>query len=245
MITNKILERIRAGEKALGLSITQPSEELVELAGRMGLDFVSFDGQHSPQDPQVIENMCRVADGFGVTPTMRIPDGQESTILNYLDRGIRQITVPNLQTKEQAEDIVRYSFFGPKGIRSSTSLRVAFESGPGGRAELFQAINDNTIVCAQLESVQAMENLDDILTVDGLDYFGGRPRGHGPYRWAWSASTPTRRSRPSTKRAEAKIRAAGKVWLGDHSESVNVFGAIMGAASELLRQHGRESKLAF
>ncbi len=244
MITNKILDRMRAGEKALGLSMTQPSEELVELAGRMGLDFVNFDGQHSPQDPQVIENMCRVADGFGVTPGMRIPDGQESTILNYLDRGIRQITVPNLQTKEQAEEIVRYSFFGPKGIRSSTSLRVAFESGPGGRAELFQAINDNTILCAQLESVTAMENLDDILTVDGLDYFGG-----GPEDMAISMGMVGQHTHPKVaavyEEAEAKIRAAGKFWMGDHTESVNAFGAIMGAASEMLGQHGRESKLAF
>ena len=244
MITNKILERMRAGEKALGLSMTQPSEELVELVGRMGLDFVAFDGQHSPQDPQVIENMCRVADGYGVTPTMRVPDGEESTILNYLDRGIKQITVPNLRTKEQAEAIVRYSYFGPKGVRSSTSLRMAFLSGPGGRAEMFQAINDATMVCAQLESVEAMENLDDILTVDGLDYFGG-----GPEDMAISMGLVGQHTHPKVaaayEEAQAKIRAAGKVWIADHTESVNAFVAIMDAASEMLQRHGRESKLAF
>lgn len=51
MIANKILERARQGEMALGLGMGQPSGELVELAGRMGLDFVSFDGQHSPVPP--------------------------------------------------------------------------------------------------------------------------------------------------------------------------------------------------
>lgn len=244
MIANRILERIRNGEKALGLDMSQPSEELVEMAGRMGLDFVSFDGQHSPQDPQTIENMCRVADGFGITPTMRIPDHRETTILSYLDRGIKGITVPNLRTREQAEAIVRYSYFGPKGVRSSTSLRVAFESGPGGRAELFKAINDNTMVTVQLESVEVLENLDEILTVDGLDYFGG-----GSEDMAISMGLVGQHTHPKVEQAyeeaRAKIRAAGKVWIADHTESVNAFGVTMGAASEMLQKHGRESKLAF
>ena len=51
MIANKILERISRGEKALGMGMSHPSEELVELAARMGLDFVNFDGQHTPITP--------------------------------------------------------------------------------------------------------------------------------------------------------------------------------------------------
>ena len=51
MFTNNCLTRIRNGEKALGLAMSDPSEELVELAGRIGLDFVGFDGQHSPHHP--------------------------------------------------------------------------------------------------------------------------------------------------------------------------------------------------
>ena len=244
MITNRILERIRKGEKALGLEMTQPSEELVELAGRMGLDFVSFDGQHSPQDPQTIENMCRVADGFGITPAMRIPDHRESTILSYLDRGIKQITVPNLQTKEQAEEIVRYSYFGPKGVRSATSFRVAFESGAGGRAELFEAMNANTLVNAQIESVEALKNLDEILTVDGLDFFGA-----GTEDMAISMGLVGQHAHPKVaeayEEAEAKIRAAGKFWLVDHTETVNAVGTILGAMGEMLQEHGRESQLSF
>ena len=53
MISNKILEQIEQGEKALGLAMTQPSDEQVEMAGRMGLDFVQFDGQHSPFPPRL------------------------------------------------------------------------------------------------------------------------------------------------------------------------------------------------
>ena len=100
MALNRVLERARKGEKALGLSLSEPSDELVEHAGRMGLDFVHLDGQHSPFPPEVVDRLCRIADGTGITITMRVPDHQESTILSYLDRGVRLIVVPNLQTRE-------------------------------------------------------------------------------------------------------------------------------------------------
>ena len=78
MFTNNCLTRIRNGEKALGLDMSDPSEELVELAGRIGLDFVGFDGQHSPITPERVGQLCRVAIGFGVTPIMRVPDGRRA-----------------------------------------------------------------------------------------------------------------------------------------------------------------------
>ena len=209
MITNKVLERIEKGEKALGLAMTQPSDELVEMAGRMGLDFVGFDGQHSPISPEAVDRLCRIADGFGITPIMRIPDHRESTILSYLDRGIRQITVPNLQTREQAEDLVRYSFFAPKGLRSETSLRVVFNR-QGDRTQMLLDVNANTILVPQLESVTALENLDEILEVDGIDYFNG-----GVGDLAQSMGMLGGESRPQVQevvdRAITRIVGAGRI----------------------------------
>ena len=116
MLNNRIIERASQGEKALGLGLSQPSGELVELAGRMGLDFVSFDGQHSPYPPDVIEDMCRIASGLNLTVTSRIADGEESTILNYLDRGVQGLVIPNLQNRAEAEAWVKYSFLrAPRG----------------------------------------------------------------------------------------------------------------------------------
>ena len=71
MIENKILKRTGQGERALGLRMKSPSEALVELAARIGLDFVHFDGQHEALTPAFVERLCRVADGFGITAMMR------------------------------------------------------------------------------------------------------------------------------------------------------------------------------
>jgi 2-keto-3-deoxy-L-rhamnonate aldolase RhmA len=243
-VKNKILERIRKGEKALGLSLDSPSGELVELAGRMGLDFIAFDGQHAPITPAAIEQMCQLADGFGVTPTMRIPDGRESTILSYLDRGIKMITVPNLQTKEEAQALVKYTYFGPKGLRSATSLRTVFYQGSGDRAQLFAEINANTMLVPQLESATALANLDELLTVDGIEFFAG-----GFEDLAQSMEFPGGHALPQVQeaaaKADAKIRAAGKYVIADHMISVGVFSVVKEGIEELLQKHGRVSQLGW
>ena len=242
MFTNNCLKRIRNGEKALGLDMSDPSEQLVELAGRIGLDFVGFDGQHSPITPERVGRLCRVAIGFGVTPIMRVPDGRESTILSYLDRGIRQITVPNLQTREEAEALVKYSYFAPLGLRSATSLSMVFHQDTASRADLMADVNANLIVVPQIESATCVDNLEDILQVDGLQYFA-----EGREDMAQSLGLPGGHADPRVDeayaRARTKLKAAGKEMWIDHLESIDVTQLVRGGAEDLLRDHNREPQM--
>ena len=242
MFTNNCLTRIRNGEKALGLAMSDPSEELVELAGRIGLDFVGFDGQHSPITPERVGQLCRVAIGFGVTPIMRVPDGRESTILSYLDRGIRQITVPNLQTREEAEALVKYSYFAPLGLRSATSLSMVFHQDTASRADLMADVNANLVVVPQIESATCVDNLEDILQVDGLQYFA-----EGREDMAQSLGLPGGHADPRVDeayaRARTKLKAAGKEMWIDHLESIDVAQLVRGGAEDLLREHNREPQM--
>ena len=242
MFTNNCLTRIRNGEKALGLAMSGPSEELVELAGRIGLDFVGFDGQHSPITPERVGQLCRVAIGFGVTPIMRVPDGRESTILSYLDRGIRQITVPNLQTREEAEALVKYSYFAPLGLRSATSLSMVFHQDTASRADLMADVNANLVVVPQIESATCVDNLEDILQVDGLQYFA-----EGREDMAQSLGLPGGHADPRVDeayaRARTKLKAAGKEMWIDHLESIDVTQLVRGGAEDLLRDHNREPQM--
>ena len=242
MFTNNCLTRIRNGEKALGLAMSDPSEELVELAGRIGLDFVGFDGQHSPITPERVGRLCRVAIGFGVTPIMRVPDGRESTILSYLDRGIRQITVPNLQTREEAEALVKYSYFAPLGLRSATSLSMVFHQDTASRADLMADVNANLVVVPQIESATCVDNLEDILQVDGLQYFA-----EGREDMAQSLGLPGGHADPRVDeayaRARTKLKAAGKEMWIDHLESIDVAQLVRGGAEDLLREHNREPQM--
>ena len=242
MIQNKILDRMRAGEKALGVSMIDPSEVLLELAGRMGLDCVQLDGQHWPLTPDRVGTLCAIADGYGITPAMRIPDHRESTILSYLDKGIRMIVVPNLQTKEEAEALVKYTYFAPTGLRSSTSIRTVFGQEVGGRQQLYEHTNANTMLVPQLESITALENIDEILSVDGIECFTP-----GFEDQAQSMGLPGQAESAAVQEAWTtcadKVRAAGKHILSDHLETIDVLGLVREGAEALLDRHGRMSQL--
>ena len=238
MRRNKIIERMRNGEKAVGLNLSFYADEIIEMAGLMGLDFVRYDGQHSPITPETIDRMCRMCDGFGVTPTMRVPDQIPSNILNYLDRGVMAITVPDLETKEQAEALVRACYFAPKGRRSFTSQRVVQYGFGGDLKTVMEDTNANTLVFPQLESITAYENLDEILTVEGIDIFSG-----GPSDLAQSMGHPGENDHPDCLRVveegSKKIRAAGKRELGDLAVSVDATGSVQAAIGALLKENAR------
>ena len=117
--TNKIIEKNKKGKKGVGLGLLYPSAEAIEIIGMLGgFDFVHLDGEHGLFSPESIDEMCRVADGFGLTVTARVPDISGSTINLFLDRGVTGIMGPHIETAEEAQGLVDACLFGPDGQRS-------------------------------------------------------------------------------------------------------------------------------
>ena len=237
MAANKIIEKMRAGEKALGLALNFYSEDLIEVAGLMGLDFVNYDGQHGPVTPETIDRMCRLCDAYELTPAMRVPDQIPSNILNYLDRGVRAITVPDLETKEQAEALVQACFFGPVGRRSYTGPRMT-RYGLTGPKAMMEDANANFLMIPQIESITAYRNLEEILTVPEIEVFAG-----GPNDLAQSMEHPGEPDHPDclrvTQEGQDKIHAAGKKVSSDIMDSIAATASVQEAIAALLKQHGR------
>ena len=233
MPTNKIIEKMRLGQKAVGISLSFYSDEIIELAGVMDLDFVSYDGQHAPITPETIDRFCRMCDGWGLTPAMRVPDQIQSNILNYLDRGMRVITIPNLENKEQAQKLVEYCYFAPRGLRSYTSKRVTRFGFETDLKAMMDRTNDELLIVPQLESITAYENLDEILKVEGIEAFAG-----GPNDLAQSMGLPGQPDHPDclkvTQEGTEKIHAAGKRRDSDIMVSVDATIAVKDAVSAML-----------
>ena len=240
MPANKILERARRGEKALGLAMGSYTDELVELCGVVGLDFVSYDGQHAASTPEIIDRMCRMADGWGVTPVMRVPDQLPGNILNYLDRGIQAVTIPFLETKEQTEALVRCCMFAPEGRRSYTSQRITRFGTYTDVKAMMAETNANTMIVPQLETITAYDNLDEILEVPGIDFFAG-----GPNDLAQSMGHVGEPDHPEclevTEQGRARLHAAGKRFFDEITETVTVNELVRDAAQALLKKHGRSA----
>ncbi|MBG91459.1 MAG: 2-dehydro-3-deoxyglucarate aldolase [Chloroflexi bacterium] len=232
-MANKIIEKMDKGEKAVGISLSYYADEMVELAGAMGLDFVNYDGQHAPVTPETIDRFCRMCDGWGVTPTMRVPDQIPSNILNYIDRGIKAITVPFVNTRAEAEAVVDCCYFAPKGHRSYTSKRVMRFGLVDDLKDMMDRTNDDLLVFPQIEDIKAYNNLDEILKVDGIKVFAG-----GPNDLAQSMGHPGQPDHPDclkvTDEGTAKIHAAGKFRNEDVMISVDATIAVRDAVKSML-----------
>ena len=232
-MANKIIEKMDKGEKAVGISLSFYADEMVELAGAMGLDFVNYDGQHAPVTPETIDRFCRLCDGWGVTPTMRVPDQIPSNILNYIDRGIKAITVPFVNTRAEAEAVVDCCYFAPKGHRSYTSKRVMRFGLVDDLKDMMDRTNDDLLVMPQIEDIKAYNNLNEILKVDGIKVFAG-----GPNDLAQSMGHPGQPDHPDclkvTDEGTAKIHAAGKFRNEDVMISVDATIAVRDAVRSML-----------
>ena len=213
---NRILEKNLQGKKGLGLGLVYPSAEAIEIVGMLGgFDFVQLDGEHGLFSPESIDEMCRVADGFGLNVIARVP-GIDSSTINpasgdrtsrraYLDtrrqhHSRASIWGPHIETAEEARALVDASLFGPDGQRSWGGGRGNYYNNsalidiPGGeRTEYMRQANANMLVLCQLESARAFENLDAILEVEGIDgYVFGTERPGAVHGASGAAGSPRR-----------------------------------------------------
>ena len=165
---NNILVKMREGRKARGCALTFPSNNLVELVGLAGLDFLYLDGEHGSFSPNEIEDMCRVAELYGLTTVARVPDIQTSTILMYLDRGVMGIEGPHVTTPQDAKQLVDACYFSPTGSRGISSSRGARYGTAGPTVEYTHKLNKEIFVFALLEDVKILDDIDGLLAVEGI-----------------------------------------------------------------------------
>ena len=162
--------------------MTFPSVQIVELIAFAGFHFVQIDGEHGPFSPEDIEFTCLAAQAAGLTVTARIPSLDPGTITSYLDRGVQGILAPHVESSDEAEALVSACRFAPDGERSWGGGRALHFNDPtavqgrdGSRADLMARANAELIVMAQLESKTALDAIDDLLSVPGIDYFAFGP----------------------------------------------------------------------
>jgi len=169
MRTNTTKAKLGEGEVVFGAIISRYAPDLVELFGAIGYDFVMIDCEHGPMDLDQVEHMVRAAEVFDITPIARIPDHAESTILRYLDRGLQGIIVPHVNTREEADAVARAARYFPLGYRGVGGGRAHDYGVKVSRAESTEWINSQTLVIPMIEDTVAVENLDGILGVPGVD----------------------------------------------------------------------------
>jgi len=164
---NRAKKKLATGKPISVIAPGYSSAGLVELLGRMGFDGIFIDCEHGPAGWEEVENMVRAAELVDATPIVRVQSNDPSTITRAFDRGAGGVQVPHINTRAQAEAAVRAAKFAPLGHRGYAGGRSAL----GVKGNFTSHANEETMVVAMLEEVEALKNLDDILKVEHIDAF--------------------------------------------------------------------------
>ena len=212
MRTNTTKAKLAEGKVVYGAIVSRFAPDIVEIFGAIGYDFVMIDCEHGPMDLDQVEHMVRAAESFDITPIARIPNHEDSTILRFLDRGVQGIIVPHINTREDAESIVKAARYYPDGHRGSAESGRAHDYGMA--VDSASWINSQVMVIPMIEETQAVDNLDEILGVPGVDVLHVAAGDLGQ-----SMGNPGREAvRKVMSEVLPRIRAAGKnVGAGGNS----------------------------
>ncbi len=228
---NRVKAAMRGGRKAFGYNLVFPSPWVIDILGKIDFDFAFIDGEHGPFGLDQLEELCITAERHNLTPVARVPDIGSSTILRYLDRGIRGIIGPHIATEADARQLVRACYFGPLGERSFGGNRGSeYNAGIPDKAAYYREANDQMLVCALLEDRSVLDNLDAILSVPGIDLYS-----IGPNDFAQSLGYPGEPDHPQVVKTmqdlSNRIHKAGRKMQGDVMHSAWI--------SEILLEGGR------
>jgi 4-hydroxy-2-oxoheptanedioate aldolase len=209
---NAVKQKILKGETALGLYICIPSPTLVELAGYAGFDFVRIDVSHSAVGPSALEHMIRAAEISGVTPMARV-DYDPVLIGHVLEMGIQGIVVPGVASSETAMQVVKAARFHPMGDRGLFSSPRVAKHGYISAHEYAQWSNEEVLLGIQIESKDAVDRLDEILRVEGIDMIHS-----GRADMAKSLGVTGQRNHPMVLATEQKVFDVAR----EHGKNISV-----------------------
>lgn len=192
----------------LGAFLGLPTPTLVEVIGRAGFDFVILDSEHGTFSAESQEECLRAAGAVNLPAVVRTPDGNPQNVQAALDMGVQGVQVPSVVDAAQARGIVEAAHFPPKGRRGFGSTTRAAAYGFTPRSQVVRTAADETLVIVQVETRRGIENLSEILAVDGVDVvFLGTSDLSLDYGYA-SPSDPA--MLPLLTRVIATIRRSGK-----------------------------------
>ncbi len=162
MIENRVRDCWAEGKPALGAWLMIPSSTSAEEVARVGFDYCCIDMQHGLIDYQNAVEMIRAIQIGGATPFVRVPWNEPGIIAKVLDAGAQGIIIPMVNSVAEAEAAVAACKYPPAGNRSHAPSR-------GARHFALEDLNASTICAPMIETRQALDSIDDILQVPGLD----------------------------------------------------------------------------
>lgn len=223
-------EKMLSGKKILGTMLrVVRNPGICCFAKHAGLDFVMFDCEHGNYNFETLHDAFITANALGISGFIRVPVGTKDYISRALDAGAGGIMVPMVETVEQAETLSYFSKFHPVGNRGFNSMGAHTDYKGGKHSDIMKEANDRIIAITQIETKQAIDNIDAIAAVPGIDAML-----IGPNDLSISLGVPGDLMNPIELDAIAKVAAACQ----KHGKA---FGLHAGA--DLLKKFAKELRL--
>ena len=165
MRENRLRTMWKAGEAAVNGWLAIPNSFATETMAHQGWDTLTVDLQHGVVDYQAMVTMLQAISTTATVPIVRVPWLEPGILMKALDAGAYAVICPMVNTREEAQKLVAYTHYAPRGTRSFGPVRALLYGGAD-----YPSQADKTIVrFAMIETAQALDNLDAIMSVEGLD----------------------------------------------------------------------------
>jgi 4-hydroxy-2-oxoheptanedioate aldolase len=165
MRPNKLREIWRTGGAVVNGWLAIPNAFSAETMAHQGWDALTIDLQHGVVDYPAMLGMLQAISTTATVPVVRVPWLEPGILMKTLDAGAYGVICPMVNTREDAQRLVAWTHYAPRGTRSFGPVRALLYGGP----DYPEHANDTIVTFAMIETAQALDNLDDILSVDGLD----------------------------------------------------------------------------
>ena len=142
-----------------------PNSFSAETMAHQGWDTLTIDMQHGVVDYQAMVTMLQAISTTATVPIVRVPWLEPGILMKALDAGAYGVICPMINTREDAQKLVAWTHYAPRGARSFGPVRALLYGG----ADYAQHANDTIVTFAMIETAQALDNVDAILSVEGLD----------------------------------------------------------------------------
>ena len=204
MRPNRLRAILSGGKPAFGTMIQEMSSTVLPiLLANAGFDFAFIDMEHGPFDLGGVTELIRTLRLTGMTPLVRVPDGQYHLIARVLDAGAEGFMVPRVETRAQVEYILSCAKYPPVGKRGCSIMKGHNDFQRAELNEFTTFMNRETLVILQIERKQAVDDIDELLSVPGVDAIV-----FGPKDLALSLGRPENFGDPETLAAMEKVMRA-------------------------------------
>ena len=160
-----------AGRTPMGMFVGSSDPAMTEILGHVGYDFVILDAEHSPYGPAEFLPHVRAAEAAGIVPMVRMADHRRVDIQRFLDIGVDALVIAHVETADEAREAVAATRYPRRGgMRGMCPCTHAARYSVSGWGDYVEHTERNVLVIPIIESRRGVDNIDDIVSVDGIDF---------------------------------------------------------------------------